>query len=332
MDFLQILDLPVQPGGLVEWTPTLGDGATALRSDPRPTSHNHERHLREALAYQEQTGYTGGRESWLGVAIEFDEPLSIPAIRAALTAWIDRHEVLRSHVVFERGDNGSVGVGRLRRYSAGPGSVSLTMSRIGWYHDSGPLIEQVAGWFDRSTAPIRWPAYCFATVGRQDSFTLLFAGDHSLLDGYSLIMMVPELRTLYHDATAGSERTPHRPAPGRRHPPTPSAAMWTSALLSATTPIDPPPTTPPWPRGRRSWPRECRATRLCPDVLQRIRRSPVTDRSRRTGSPWGATRKARRPPPPPGRNSRCTRCWPTTIRPTASPPSAPVPARRCSPA
>mgnify|MGYP007112081085 CR=1 FL=1 len=86
MDFLQSLERPVQPGGLVEWTPTLGDGATALRSDPRPTSHNHERHLREALAYQEQTGYTGGRESWLGVAIEFDEPLSIPAIRAALTA------------------------------------------------------------------------------------------------------------------------------------------------------------------------------------------------------------------------------------------------------
>lgn len=230
MDFLQILDLPVQPGGLVEWTPTLGDGATALRSDPRPTSHNHERHLREALAYQEQTGSTGGRESWLGVAIEFDEPLSIPAIRAALTAWIDRHEVLRSHVVFERGDNGPVGAGRLRRYSAGPGSVSVTMSRIGWYHDSGPLIEQLAGWFDRSTAPIRWPAYCFATIGRQDSFTLLFAGDHSLLDGYSLIMMVPELRVLYHDATAGSERTPHRPAP---RPATPADTIGSYVDFSA---------------------------------------------------------------------------------------------------
>ena len=217
MDFLQILDLPLLPGGLVEWTPTLS-GTETLRDDPRPTSHNHERHLREALSYQEQTGTTGGRESWLGLSIEFDEPLSIPAIRAALTAWIDRHEVLRSHVVVQREDDGRSGVGQLRRLSVAPGVVSLTMSRIGWYHDSTLLIDQIAGWFDRSTAPVRWPAYRFATVGRADSFTLLFAGDHSLLDGYSLIMAVPELRALYQACLTAAGRSSPARAPQSQAP------------------------------------------------------------------------------------------------------------------
>ncbi|MFT4201793.1 condensation domain-containing protein [Gordonia sp. (in: high G+C Gram-positive bacteria)] len=200
MDFLQILDLPVEPGGLVEWTPVLG-GAAALRADPRLTSYNHEQHLSDALAYQRQTGHTGGRESWLGVSIDFDEPLSIPAIRAALTAWIDRHEVLRSHVILDADGGG------FRRLSVAPGAVSLKMSRIGWYHESSVLIDQIAGWFDRSTAPVRWPAYRFATVGREHSFTLLFAGDHSLLDGYSLIAAVPELRALYRSAVTARGRT-----------------------------------------------------------------------------------------------------------------------------
>ncbi|GAB08757.1 hypothetical protein GOARA_019_00390 [Gordonia araii NBRC 100433] len=205
MDFLQILDLSLEPGGLCEWTPTLS-GRAALHSDPRPTSINHEQHLREALAYQELTGHTGGRESWLGVSVEFDEPLSIPAIRAALTAWIDRHEVLRSHVVVD--DEGG-----FQRLSAPEGAVSLKMSRVGWYHDPALLVDQIAGWFDRTTAPVRWPAYRFATVAREHSFTLLFAGDHSLLDGYSLIMAVPELRAHYQAALTDVGRPTRVAAP-----------------------------------------------------------------------------------------------------------------------
>ncbi|MFT3899553.1 MAG: condensation domain-containing protein [Gordonia sp. (in: high G+C Gram-positive bacteria)] len=209
MDFLQILDLPLEPGGLVEWTPVLS-GTAALTEDPRSTSYNHEQHLHDALAYQRETGHTGGRESWLGVSIDFDEPLSIPAIRTALTAWIDRHEVLRSHVVADD----PIDDRRFRRLTVDPGAVKLKMSRIGWYHDSALLIDQVAGWFDRSTAPVRWPAYRFATVGREASFTLLFAGDHSLLDGYSLVSAVPELRALYRSAVVAAGRRAHG-APSR---------------------------------------------------------------------------------------------------------------------
>ncbi|WP_267618111.1 condensation domain-containing protein [Gordonia bronchialis] len=189
MKFIQIRDEPIEPGGLVEWTPYVPGGLGAWIPDSRLTSHNHEQHLRSSFEYRVRTRREGGRESWLGLSIEFDEPLSIPAIRSVLTQWIDRHEVLRSHVVIKgRG---------LARLTTVPGTVKLKMGRIGWYNQPGPLVEQIAGAFDRATAPLRWPAYMFATVGRERSFTLLFAADHSLVDGYSLIMAQQELVTLY---------------------------------------------------------------------------------------------------------------------------------------
>ncbi|GAC69780.1 condensation domain-containing protein [Gordonia soli] len=192
MKFVAIADEPIEPGGLVEWIPNVPGGLGAWDPDPRLTSHNHEQHLRSAFDYRLRTRREGGRESWLGLSIEFDEPLSIPAIRSALISWIDRHEVLRSHVVIK-------GHG-LARLTTAPGTVRLKMGRIGWYGEPGPLMEQLAGSFDRATAPLQWPAYLFATVGREDSFTLLFAADHSLVDGYSLIMAQDELVNLYRAA------------------------------------------------------------------------------------------------------------------------------------
>ena len=190
--FIQILEEPIEPGGLVEWIPMVPGGLGTWDPDSRLTSHNHEQHLRGAFEYRARTRREGGRESWLGLSIEFDEPLSIPAIRTALSRWIDRHEVLRSHVVIKADG--------LHRLTTAPGTVRLKMGRIGWYSESGPLLDQIAGAFDRATAPLQWPAYMFATVGRESSFTLLFAADHSLVDGYSLIMAQHELITLYRAA------------------------------------------------------------------------------------------------------------------------------------
>lgn len=204
MKFIQIRDEPIAPGGLVEWTPYVSGGLGAWRPDPRLTSHNHEQHLRAAFDYRVRTQREGGREAWLGLSIEFDEPLSIPAIRSVLTQWIDRHEVLRSHVVIK-------GTG-LQRLTTDPGTVKLKMGRIGWFAEPGPLVEQLGGSFDRATAPLHWPAYLFATVGRADSFTLLFAADHSLVDGYSLIMAQQELVSLYR--AAREHRTANLPAVG----------------------------------------------------------------------------------------------------------------------
>ena len=193
MEFVQILDAPIRPGGLVEWTPSTPGGFGDWHRDPRATSHNHEQHLRSAHEYRVRTNRAGGREAWLGVSIEFDEPLVVPAVRAMLTAWINRHEVLRTHVAL----SGST----TSRYTADPGTVRVTMRRIGWYTEAQPMIEQIAGSFDRATAPLMWPAYRFATVSRPGGFTLLFAADHSLVDGYSLVNAPHEFRELYRAAT-----------------------------------------------------------------------------------------------------------------------------------
>ncbi|PYE14726.1 condensation domain-containing protein [Williamsia limnetica] len=189
MKFIQMMDQPVEPGGLVEWSPYTDGGLAHWKADSRPTSHNHEQHLRSAFEYRLRHRREGGRESWLGLAIDFDEPLSIPAIRSTFSMWIDRHEVLRSHVV--------IWADRLARMTTPPGSVKLKMGKVGWYGEPGPLLDQLSGTFDRATAPLQWPAYIFATVARERSFTLLFAADHSLVDGYSLIMAQHELVSLY---------------------------------------------------------------------------------------------------------------------------------------
>ena len=194
MEYSQILERDLQPGGLVEWVPRVAGGLGSWRRDPRPTSHNHEQHLWSAFMHHAQTHREGGRESWLGLVLEFSEPMSVPAVRAMISAWIDRHEVLRSHVVL-------TGKGPAR-LSTDPGTVELNMNRIGWYRESGPLTDQVASSFDRATAPLHWPAYRFATIARDDGFTLLFAADHSLVDGYSLIAAQYELRELYRAACA----------------------------------------------------------------------------------------------------------------------------------
>ncbi|CAM3914941.1 MULTISPECIES: condensation domain-containing protein [Tsukamurella] len=196
MQFTELATYPLRPGELRNWIPTTGP-ASRWRDDPRATSHVHEAHLRGALSILQRRHIDGGRESWLGLGIEFDEPLSIPGLRTALRAWIDRHEVLRTHVFLEDGVP--------RRRSALPDTVDLKVQTVGTYSSTEPLAEQLLGEFDRATAPLTWPAYMFSTVAREDSFTLFFAADHSLLDGYSLILSPYELRELYREAVHGDE-------------------------------------------------------------------------------------------------------------------------------
>ncbi len=198
MEFVQVLDAPVEPGGLVEWIPAVPGGLGAWHRDPRATSHNHEHHLRDARAYRLSTHRQGGRESWLGVSVEFDEQISMSAVQSAILGWISRHEVLRTHVtlVSTCGSDSEAAL-RTERYTADADTVHLRRRRIGWFADPRALIAQIGDSFDGATAPTHWPAYRFATVARAGSFTLLFAADHSLVDGYSLVNGQLELREMY---------------------------------------------------------------------------------------------------------------------------------------
>ena len=42
MKFIQILEEPIEPGGLVEWVPSVPGGLGGWLDDTRLTSHNHE--------------------------------------------------------------------------------------------------------------------------------------------------------------------------------------------------------------------------------------------------------------------------------------------------
>ncbi|GAA4398589.1 condensation domain-containing protein [Tsukamurella soli] len=201
MQFTELSAYPLRPGTLGQWVPTAQRDFDRWNDDPRGTSPVHEAHLRGALDSLARRRIVGGRESWLAVGIEFDEPLSIPGLREALAAFIDRHEVFRTHVILADGPDGA---GRPVRRSLPPDGVELDLRMIGTYHSTGPLYDQLQGEFDRATAPLTWPAYLFATVARPESFTLFFAADHSLVDGYSLVLAPHELTSLYRKATKGS--------------------------------------------------------------------------------------------------------------------------------
>ncbi len=201
MQFTELSAFPLAPGTLGQWIPIADRDFDHWIADPRATSHVHEAHLRGAQDSLARRRIVGGRESWLAVGIEFDEPLSVPGLREALTAWINRHEVLRTHVMLEDDGDGTL---RTVRRSLPPDGVELDLRMIGTYHSVTPLRDQLQGEFDRATAPLSWPAYMFATVARPRSFTLFFAADHSLVDGYSLVLTPNEIAALYRKATKGS--------------------------------------------------------------------------------------------------------------------------------
>ena len=96
-------------------------GSAQLSADPRPTSHNHEQHLRDALDYQAITGHTGGREAWLGS--RSNSTSCCPSPRSALH-WppgsTDTRE-LRSHVLESKTARTDGIGGGLRRVTAPPG-------------------------------------------------------------------------------------------------------------------------------------------------------------------------------------------------------------------
>lgn len=267
MQFTELATYPLRTGTLVQWRPGAGrrDGASEGSSaahwlpDSRAVSHVHEAHLRGAAESLAARRAVGGRESWLGVGVEFDEPLAASALRAALGRWMDRHEVLRTHVLL-RGD-GEVTGRRAERRTLAAGDLTLTAQTVGTYHSVEPLREQLLGEFDRATAPLVWPAYLFATVARDDSFTLFFVADHSLVDGYSLLLAPYELRELYREKSEvdhGPARLlpvgsyvdfshAERRAAERADADHPAARLWSAQLAEQNwrTPVFPMPLLPP---------------------------------------------------------------------------------------
>lgn len=194
MEFIELADYVLPAGRVVGWLPTAGTHWADWPRDSRAVSFNHEHHLRSALQHPEvrETG-----RSWLGQAFNFDQPFDALAWTIAVEAWIDRHEVMRSHVAIE-GD-------RATRYTLPRGAVRIRGRETGTSCSTLSSYRLVQRLLDESTVPLRWPSYQFVTVEHKYGFTVVFGADHSLMDGYSAVLVAGELHALYEAATTGSE-------------------------------------------------------------------------------------------------------------------------------
>lgn len=197
MEFTELVDYPVTPGTLTEWLPTApfdgieadGDSSNPWFDDPRPASFVQEARLRQARARA-----TAAHESWLGTAFEISGPLDADAFGRALNAWIDRHEGLRSHAAVP------AEAGAVRRRTVAPGRVRVSAHRHGYRTSGAENFEYLHSLFDGCTSPMSWPAFAFATIeppDRERAFTVYFAADHAVVDGYSVVLVAQEIEALY---------------------------------------------------------------------------------------------------------------------------------------
>ncbi|MGW0045602.1 condensation domain-containing protein [Rhodococcus sp. NPDC003348] len=205
MEFTELADYPVTPGTVTEWLPTAPfdggphaciDSSDPWFDDPRPTSFVQESRLRDARA---RTG--SAHESWLGTAFEIDGRLDADAFGRALNSWIDRHEGLRSHATVPTGP------GALRRRTVSPGRVRVSAHRHGYRTSGAENFEHLHRLFDGCTSPTSWPAFAFATVeppDRDRAFTVYFAADHAIVDGYSVVLVAQEIEALYRRERDGA--------------------------------------------------------------------------------------------------------------------------------
>lgn len=192
MEFIELADYPLRAGRITEWLATADTHWADWPRDARAVSYNHQQHLREAL---EHNRVRTRRHCWLGQVLRIDGPPDGRAWAAALAAWVDRHEVLRSHVAVEGG--------RAARYTLPPGRAAIRATDAGRpasamsaYH----LVHQV---LDNRTSPLDWPSHLCVTIDHGDSFTAIVAADHAMMDGYSTTSIGGELRALYDAARTG---------------------------------------------------------------------------------------------------------------------------------
>ncbi|MBB5917072.1 hypothetical protein BJY24_005984 [Nocardia transvalensis] len=193
MEFIELADYPLRAGRVTEWLPTADAHWAEWPRDWRAVSYNHERHLRDALDHHR---VRVGRQCWLGHVLRVEGPLDAAAWRTALEAWVDRHEVLRSHVAIEGG--------RPARYTLPPGAAQVRPVDAGRPASAMSAYRLVHRLLDERTSPLDWPAHLCVTIDHRESFTAVVAADHSVMDGYSTTSIGGELRALYDAARAGN--------------------------------------------------------------------------------------------------------------------------------
>jgi hypothetical protein len=194
MKLTEISKYEAQPGQLIEWRlhPTTIAAATEAAQDPRPASFMQEAHVRMAALLRDVDVEA---PTWLATAFDIEGALDSSAMEATLLQWITRHETLRSGLRLT-GQN-------LERFTLPTEMVSLDRTVVDDFSRGADIVSFLENRFDEAANPLTWPPYMFATVGRDDGFTVYLAFDHSNVDGYSIGQIAHEIHELYGAAIAG---------------------------------------------------------------------------------------------------------------------------------
>ncbi|MEE4024254.1 condensation domain-containing protein [Gordonia sp. PKS22-38] len=205
MKFTELHDYRLPGGEVTAWIPESEQSTDRWPVDARGITYEHEDHLHRAVtAAHDDLRQT----SWLGAIFRIDRPLDPAAMHRTLHQWIRRHEAFRTTVSRER-TSAALDVpdaeddSRFVRRSCDPSSVSIRRVGAGRF---GPerIREHLVDLFDSRLTPLAWPHCLMATIAHADDpsagpdgFHLVFAADHSIMDAYSMLLSVNELRQIY---------------------------------------------------------------------------------------------------------------------------------------
>lgn len=225
MEYTELSAYRLHAGHVTTWTPTATD---AWAVDPRPLSSNHEAHIRESLTSSTGTTTEPRGDNWIGTAFRIHHPFDAEAFSATLRLWMVRHEAYRTTAVAGTvGDTGVEG-DALHRETLPADAVDVSSHTVGDLPDAGSVHDFLDHHFATEVSALRWPHLTVATVrpddastgdpavslGSQDGpwFTVVFAADHAVMDAYTQIVSIAELREIYAAQLAG--RAPELPLAG----------------------------------------------------------------------------------------------------------------------
>lgn len=190
----EISSYPIQPGLLVEFRvrPRV-PGETP--DDSRPPSYLQEAHIRSVDSMRRSGCWS---PAWLAMAFDLPGKAGIDQLCSVLSAWIDRHEGLRSR--FQLAD------GHLRRFTYASGDLVVRPRVVGRFSTGHAISEHLETAFDRATDPLAGgPPHLGAAVIREEATTVFTAFDHSLTDGYSCSLVPYEVHELHSAILAGRD-------------------------------------------------------------------------------------------------------------------------------
>ncbi|MCJ0903608.1 condensation domain-containing protein [Rhodococcus sp. ARC_M6] len=176
----------LEPGVVTEWAMQPIEGS--LTESLVPPSYNQHFHLETARTHGV------GRSVWMAAAFDLPGQLNRPALEIALRLFISRHDTL--HTGFEIDEFSTV------RLDLNADTAIIITSDPLTTVTTDELRRHLKQRFTLVCDPLTFPAYTFATVERDEHYTVLSAFDHTLVDGYSLVIALGELRQIYEGLNA----------------------------------------------------------------------------------------------------------------------------------